>query len=259
MRGLPLESCATVANCDGEHLAGVRSGGRTTTESENMRNSIQRRTVGVFAGLGTVALLTVGCGSADSSVSDSSKTASSTASTSAQVSAPVESSSDALKPSTSAEDPSAGPATTTVKGVAGRDATMTGPIAARYAAATPAEKKILGLPLTGDHNAGTRDSGVVFQQFEGGVITARNADAGTPAYLTWGKIREAWNIERDASGKPVPVGTNGSAGPLGAVTSDVTTVGSTQQATFEHGKVTYNTATDKVTVVVNGKTVPSGL
>jgi len=224
-----------------------------------MRNSIQRRTVGVFAGLGTVALLTVGCGSADSSVSDSSKTASSTASTSAQVSAPVESSSDALKPSTSAEDPSAGPATTTVKGVAGRDATMTGPIAARYAAATPAEKKILGLPLTGDHNAGTRDSGVVFQQFEGGVITARNADAGTPAYLTWGKIREAWNIERDASGKPVPVGTNGSAGPLGAVTSDVTTVGSTQQATFEHGKVTYNTATDKVTVVVNGKTVPSGL
>ncbi|WP_344996947.1 hypothetical protein [Tsukamurella soli] len=138
--------------------------------------------------------------------------------------------------------------------------TLTGPIAARYAAATPAEKKLLGLVLTGDHNGGTRASGVVFQQFEGGVISARNADAGTPAYLTWGKIRDAWNVERNAAGDPVTVGgTNGSAGPLGPVTSEETTTGVVMQTTFEHGKVTYNTQTHQVQVTVNGRIVPAGL
>ncbi|GAA4750338.1 hypothetical protein [Gordonia alkaliphila] len=159
-------------------------------------------------------------------------------------------------PTTSAQG---SPSTITVTGVAGREATMTGPIAARYTSTTETEKKILGLPLTGDHNAGTRDSGVVFQQFEGGVITAVNANAGTPAYLTWGKIRDAWNVERDAQGKPVSLGTNGSAGPLGPVTSDVITTGDVQSATFENGTVSYNTATKKVTVIVNGKQVPAGL
>lgn len=227
-----------------------------------MTNLAQRRVVGAVAGLATVALLTAACGGSETSES-ATPAASSAAQppTSPEQSAPPTSSSAASMPTASAaatSTASAG-AETTLKGVAGRDATMSGPIAARYAAATPAEKKILGLPLTGDHNAGTRDSGVVFQQFEGGVITARNANAGTPAYLTWGKIRDAWNVERDPNGRPVQTGSNGSAGPLGPVTSDVNTAGTTQQATFENGKVTYNTATNKVTVVVNGKTVPSGL
>ncbi|GAA4673000.1 hypothetical protein GCM10023197_30530 [Gordonia humi] len=137
--------------------------------------------------------------------------------------------------------------------------TLTGPIAVKYAAATPAQKEQLGLVLTGDHNGEKRASGVVFQQFEGGAIVAANDDDGTPAYIVWGKIREAWNIERDASGAPSQTGSNGSAGPLGVPTSDVHTVGDREEATFEHGKITYDTKTGKVVVTVKGKTVPSGL
>ena len=73
------------------------------------------------------------------------------------------------------------------------EVTLTGPIAAKYSSATEKQKDALGKPLTGDFNAGTRESGVVFQQFQGGVIIAKNNEAGTPAYITWGKIREAWN------------------------------------------------------------------
>ncbi|MBM7367549.1 LGFP repeat-containing protein [Gordonia hydrophobica] len=199
-----------------------------------MRKTVRHRTTGIVAGIGAVVLIASGC-------ADDSTTASST------TSAPASTTS------------STGPTTVTVEGVAGRDVTMTGPIAVRYAAATADEKEILGLPLTGSRNAGTRDSGVVYQQFQGGVITARNATAGTPAYLTWGKIRDAWNVERDAAGRPVRVGSNGSAGPLGPVTSDVTTVGTVQSATFEHGEVTYDTATRRATVTVKGRTVPAGL
>jgi hypothetical protein len=146
------------------------------------------------------------------------------------------------------------------KGVDGSDVTLTGPIAARYSAATAAQKHDLGPVLMGDHNAGTRPSGVIFQQFQGGVITAKNANAGTPAFITWGKIRDAWNVERDADGKPIAVGgSNGSAGPLGTATSDEITSGAVKQTTFEHGKVTYNTQTGKVEVTVNGRVVPAGL
>jgi hypothetical protein len=139
------------------------------------------------------------------------------------------------------------------------EVTLTGPIAAKYSSATEKQKDALGKPLTGDFNAGTRESGVVFQQFQGGVIIAKNNEAGTPAYITWGKIREAWNIERDPDGVPAITGNNGSAGPLGVPTSDENPVDDLLVTTFEHGKITYNTKTRQVEVTVNGKVVPSGL
>lgn len=150
---------------------------------------------------------------------------------------------------------------TEVKLIGDRDVevTLTGPIAAKYSSATEDQKKALGKPLTGDRNAGTRESGLVFQQFQGGVITARNGDAGTPAYITTGKIREAWNVPRDPNGVPAVTGTNGSAGPLGFPTSDVNADGDLLGSNFEHGRITYNPKTDQVEVTVNGKVVPSGL
>ncbi|CRZ14330.1 LGFP repeat-containing protein [Mycolicibacterium neworleansense] len=139
------------------------------------------------------------------------------------------------------------------------EVTLTGPIAAKYSSATENQKAALGKPLTGDRNAGARESGVLFQQFQGGVITAKNAEAGTPGYITWGKIREAWNIPRDPEGVPAITGENGSVGPLGAPTSDETADGDLLVETFEHGKVSYNTKTHQVEVTVNDKVVPSGL
>lgn len=150
---------------------------------------------------------------------------------------------------------------TEVKLIGDRDVevTLTGPIAAKYSSATEDQKKALGKPLTGDRNAGTRDSGLVFQQFQGGVITAKNDQAGTPAYITLGKIREAWNIPRDPGGVPAITGTNGSAGPLGFPTSDQNAVGDLLLSNFEHGTIGYNPKTGQVEVTVNGKVVPSGL
>lgn len=139
------------------------------------------------------------------------------------------------------------------------EVTLTGPIAAKYSSATDKQRDALGKPLTGDFNAGKRESGVVFQQFQGGVIIAKNDEAGTPAYITWGRIREAWNIERDPDGVPAIGGNNGSAGPLGVPTSDENPVGDLLVTTFEHGKITYNTKTSQVEVTVNGNVVPSGL
>ncbi len=139
------------------------------------------------------------------------------------------------------------------------EVTLNGPIAGKYLSATEAQKKALGKPLTGDRNAGTRESGLVFQQFQGGVITAKNGEAGTPAYITLGKIREAWNIPRGPDGTPAITGTNGSAGPLGCPTSDQNAVGDLLVTTFEHGKIEYNPKTGQVEVTVNGKVVPSGL
>jgi hypothetical protein len=139
------------------------------------------------------------------------------------------------------------------------EVTLTGPIAAKYTSATESQRQSLGKPLTGDRNAGARESGVVFQQFQGGVITAKNADAGTPGYITWGKIREAWNIPRDAEGVPAVTGENGSVGPLGAPTSDEDPVGDLLVTTFEHGKIEYDAKTDQVEVTVNDKVVPAGL
>jgi hypothetical protein len=139
------------------------------------------------------------------------------------------------------------------------EVTLTGPIAAKYSSATENQRQALGKPLTGDRNAGKRASGLVFQQFQGGVITAKNDEAGTPAYITLGKIREAWNIERDPDGVPAITGNNGSAGPLGFPISDENAVGDLLVSNFEHGRITYNPKTGQVEVTVNGKVVPSGL
>ncbi|MFW0795007.1 hypothetical protein AAFP30_14445 [Gordonia sp. CPCC 205515] len=138
----------------------------------------------------------------------------------------------------------------------GTPVTLTGPIAAKYASATDQQKTDLGKPLAGA-GTGTSPNGVVFQQFDGGVITAKNADASTPAYITWGKIRDAWNVPRNAEGVPASDGKGGSEGPLGAATSDETQDGDMKTSTFENGKITYNTSTDTVEVTVNGKVVPT--
>jgi hypothetical protein len=139
------------------------------------------------------------------------------------------------------------------------EVTLTGPIAAKYTSATDSQRQALGKPLTGDFNAGTRESGVVFQQFQGGVITAKGTSPGTPAFITWGRIREAWNVPRDLAGVPAVSGQNGSVGPLGTATSDETPQGDLLVETFEHGQVAYDTKTGQVEVTVNGKVVPSGL
>ncbi|OBI38703.1 LGFP repeat-containing protein [Mycobacterium colombiense] len=195
------------------------------------------------AGLAAVALITVGCSNGKG------VDASASTSTSPQVAANA----------TSTSKPPAQPTEVKLTGDRDVEVTLTGPIAAKYLSATDDQKKALGKPLTGDRNAGTRDSGVVFQQFQGGAITAKNDQAGTPAYITLGKIREAWNIPRDPDGVPAVTGTNGSAGPLGLPTSDVTAVGDLQVSNFEHGKIEFNPTTGQVEVTVNGKVVPSGL
>ncbi|MGH3954042.1 MAG: LGFP repeat-containing protein [Mycobacterium sp.] len=148
-----------------------------------------------------------------------------------------------------------------VKLIGDRDVevTLTGPIAAKYSSATEDQKQALGKALTGDRNAGTRESGAVFQQFQGGAIIAKNNQAGTLAYIVVGKIRDAWNIQRGADGTPSITGENGSAGPLGLPTSDENTDGDLLVSTFEHGKIEYNAKTGQVEVTVNGKVVPTGL
>ncbi|TWS24680.1 hypothetical protein FK268_05365 [Tsukamurella sputi] len=231
-----------------------------------MRKFADRRMVGVVAGLAALSLAVVGCGDSGSSdVAVTSAAATSATTTAAGSSVPfsaAHSSGAAAPASGSAAAGSSGkaaPGSVKVKGADGSEVTLTGPIAAKYSAATAAQRASLGVVLTGDHNAGTRDSGVIFQQFKGGVITAKSAAAGTPAYITWGRIRDAWNIERGPDGKPAQDGKNGSAGPLGAVTSDETTSGAVKQTTFEHGKISFNTQTGKVEVAVNGKVVPAGI
>ena len=160
---------------------------------------------------------------------------------------------------TSTSDTPAPPTGVKLIGESGVEVTLTGPIAAKYSSATEQQKAALGKPLTGDRNAGTRDSGVVFQQFQGGAVTAENNQAGTPAHIILGKIREAWNVPRGPDGTPAVTGTNGSAGPLGLPTSDVNTVGDLQVSTFEHGKIEFNPTTGQVAVTVNDEVVPSGL
>ena len=202
-----------------------------------MRTSAYRHAA--LAGLAAVALITAGCSNDKGAA----------ASMSPQV---------GLISTSTVQNPAP---TAPVKLIGERDVevTLTGPIAAKYSSATDKQKELLGKPLTGDRNAGTRDSGVVFQQFQGGVIVAKNDEAGTPAYITSGKIREAWNVPRDPAGMPAVTGDNGSAGPLGVPTSDESADGDLLVSTFEHGKVEYDAKTGEVKVTVNDKVVPSGL
>ena len=205
----------------------------------------------LVAGLFAITLIAAGCGTsdADESPSGASTTGGSTTTSAAG---------DTTGPVPVVEN--AKPTETTVMGEDDVEVTLTGPIAVKYASATEAQRAALGKPLTGDHNAGTRESGVVYQQFRGGVIIARNSDPATPGYIvTSGKIRDAWNTERAPDGTPLLLGTNGSAGPLGVPTSDVTVDGDLEVVTFEHGEISENTETGEVTVTVNGKIVPSGL
>lgn len=205
----------------------------------------------LVAGLFAITLIAAGCGTSDAyeSPSGASTTVGSTTTSAAgDTTGPV----PVVK--------NAKPTETTVMGEDDVEVTLTGPIAVKYASATEAQRAALGKPLTGDHNAGTRENGVVYQQFRGGVIIARNSDPATPGYIvTSGKIRDAWNTERAPDGTPLLVGTNGSAGPLGVPTSDVTVDGDLEVVTFEHGEISENTETGEVTVTVNGKIVPSGL
>jgi len=202
-----------------------------------MRTIAYRHAAGV--GMAAVALITVGCSNGKS----------------VEASRPPQ----VGVTSTSTAKTPAQPTEVKLIGESDVEVTLTGPIAAKYSSATNDQKQALGKPLTGDRNAGTRDSGLVFQQFQGGVITAKNNEAGTPAYITLGKIRDAWNIPRAPDGTPAITGTNGSAGPLGFPTSDVNTVGDLLVSTFEHGKIEYNQKTGQVDVTVNGQVVPSGL
>lgn len=201
-----------------------------------MRTIAYRRAAVV--GLAAVALIAAGCSSNGKSV---------------DASAPSQVGVNAT-PTTPAQP-------TEVKLIGERDVevTLTGPIAAKYSSATEAQRQALGKPLTGDRNAGKRESGVVFQQFQGGAITAKNDAVGTPAYVILGKIREAWNIPRDPDGAPAVTGTNGSAGPLGLPISDQNAVGDLLVSNFEHGKIGYDPKTGQIEVTVNGKVVPSGL
>lgn len=201
-----------------------------------MRTIADRHTAVV--GLAAVALITVGC-SNSKSVDTSAPPQVAGAPTTSKISAP--------------------PTDVKLVGEDNVEVTLTGPIAAKYSSATENQKAALGKPLTGDHNAGARESGLVFQQFQDGVITAKNDQAGTPAYITLGKIREAWNIQRGPDGTPAITGNNGSAGPLGFPISDDNTVGDLVVANFEHGKIAYNQKTGRVDVTVSGKDVPSGL
>lgn len=205
----------------------------------------------LVAGLFAITLIAAGCGTsdADESPSGASTTGGSTTTSAAG---------DTTGPVPVAEN--AQPTETTVMGEDDVEVTLTGPIAVKYASATEAQRKALGKPLTGDRNAGTRESGVVYQQFRGGVIIAKNSDPATPGYIvTAGKIRDAWNTERAPDGTPLLLGSNGSAGPLGVPTSDVTVDGDLEVVTFEHGEISQNTETGEVTVTVKGKIVPSGL
>ncbi|BBY08927.1 LGFP repeat-containing protein [Mycobacterium noviomagense] len=200
--------------------------------------TIAYRHAGVV-GLAAVALITVGCSNGKS----------------VEASAPPQ---VGVNASSTAKTP-AQPTEVKLIGESDVEVTLTGPIAAKYSSATENQRAALGKPLTGDRNAGKRESGVVFQQFQGGVITAKNDEAGTPAYITLGKIREAWNIPRDRDGAPAITGNNGSAGPLGLPISDENTVGDLLVSNFEHGRIEYNPKTGQVDVTVNGKVVPSGL
>lgn len=206
-------------------------------------NNTVRRTAGVVAAVTLTATAIAGCSNNDS---DDNSAASASASASMAMT-------DATSTQPGTETGSAD--SVEVTAADGSKVMLSGPIAKKYAAATDTQKADLGKAMTGADASGESPNGVVFQQFEGGVITAKNADA--PAYITWGKIRDAWNVKRDDTGKPSADGKGGSQGPLGVATSDETDEGSMKVSTFEHGKITWTPMGDKIEVTVNGEVVPA--
>lgn len=201
---------------------------------------ITRRTIGVAAAVAIAGLGVAGCSDDDS---DSSSSSSAVATEQTQGSG--------------APGAEAGAGDVELTAADGTKVTLTGAIAAKFQAATEDQKTDLGAPLTGEEGTGKSESGVVFQQFDGGVITAKNDSAETPAYITWGKIRDAWNVPRDEAGQPAESGKGGSSGPLGTATSDETENGTVKESTFENGKITWDSATDTVEVTVKDQVVPA--
>lgn len=210
-------------------------------------NKTMQRVVGVAAAM---TLATFGVAACSSDDDDSSTTTS--------VETSVVEESDAAGDSDEASDAATEEGTTvTLEAADGSSVELTGSIAEKYEAATEEQKADLGAPLTGEDASGTSDSGVVFQQFDGGVITAANGEVGTPAYITWGVIRDAWNVLRDDSGQPAEDGEGGSDGPLGAATSDETETDGVKESTFENGTITFDPATETVEVTIDGEVVPT--
>ncbi|MGO3326094.1 LGFP repeat-containing protein [Gordonia sp. (in: high G+C Gram-positive bacteria)] len=204
-----------------------------------MTKIVRRRTAGIVAALAVTTLVAAGCSD------DNNDDASNASGTSTEQSA------DASGAESGSESGAMGGEDVPLEAADGSKVTLTGAIAAKYQSATEKQKTDLGKPLTGDDAKGTGENGVSFQQFDGGVITSK----GDQAYVTWGKIRDAWNVKRDDKGEPAEDGKGGSAGPLGAPTSDETEEGDMKKSTFENGEITYNTKTQKVEVTVDGKTV----
>lgn len=206
-------------------------------------NHVARRVAGAVAAASLTATVIAGC----SNDNDDNASASS-APMSASAGADASSGADASNGNDSADS-------VEVTAADGSKVKLSGAIAKKYNDATEKQKTDLGKAKTGDDASGTSANGVIFQQFEGGVITAKTADS--PAYITWGKIRDAWNVKRDDSGKPSADGKGGSEGPLGVATSDETEEGSMKVSTFEHGKITWTPKGDKTEVTVDGKVVPA--
>ncbi len=204
-----------------------------------------RRIAGLVAAASAVTLIAAGC----SDDNDSNSAASSPSSAAEGTSG--------MEGMAGMSGSAAAGASVDLKAADGSTVKLTGPIAAKYKAATEQQKTDLGAPSTGAEASGTGENGVVFQQFAGGVITAKNSEESTPAYITWGKIRDAWNVKRDAEGNPSADGKGGSQGPLGTASSDETDENGVKTSTFEHGKITWTASTDKVEVTVNGKVVPA--
>ncbi|ALG86070.1 LGFP repeat-containing protein [Gordonia phthalatica] len=215
-------------------------------------NHVARRVAGVVAAASLTATVVVGCSSNDSD--DAASASSGTVAATATDGATSTDGADASGDKTGETGANAGESVE-LTAADGSKVTLKGAIAKKYSSATEKQKKDLGKPLTGEKGSGTSANGVIFQQFDGGVITAKNADA--TAYITWGKIRDAWNVKRDETGQPAADGKSGSEGPLGTATSDETDEGDLKVSTFENGKITFSPKTDKVEVTVKDKVVPA--
>lgn len=218
-----------------------------------MKQQTVRRIAGVAFAASIATLGVAACSNDDSGSSTMSDATSAIASAGNEASGAM---SSAVAGSGESGESGAAGAPVELDAADGSKVTLNGPIAAKFNEATEKQKTDLGKPLTGPEASGTTEgSGAVFQQFDGGVITAKSADA--PAYITWGKIRDAWNVKRDDAGQPAADGKGGSAGPLGVPTSDETDENGMKVSTFENGKITYDQPADKVEVTVKDQVVPT--
>lgn len=220
-------------------------------------HQVFRRSAAAAAAIAATTLIVAGCSDDEDDNASSSATSSVSMSTDAGTGADASTDAGAGASTDASGDAStdAGAPGVDVKLPAadGTEVSLTGAIAGKYNAATDKQKTDLGKPLTGADASGTSENGMTFQQFDGGVISSK----GDTAYITWGKIRDAWNVKRDDTGAPSESGKGGSSGPLGAPTSDETDEGGLKQSTFENGKITWDPKTDTTEVTVKDKVVPA--